>query len=290
MAAVLPALADADDLLGDARLTAALSSADGLAARGHALPPDAAVATAALDEAAPRSSGGPPLSPPRTAVFTSKRAEWTPRPLPAGLRLSPCDVLDAAQRVACPGCGRQRRAYCHTCLLTLSPGWPRVVLPFDLVVLTHAAERSSSATGVHLALLAPARVRLLPLDGLPADLAPSTTLLLFPSADALPAERVDVSAVTCVLVVDSKWGQAAGVVAALPRGVRHVRLSAHRTSYWRYHTRGVPDDGLCTVESVYHLLRALCARCRAADTTCACYDDLLWLFAWQHKQALRRVE
>jgi DTW domain-containing protein YfiP len=259
--------------------------------------PDGFIVTAA-PSTAPAAGGVLAASPPhRAAVFTSKRAEWTPRPLHAGLRLSPLAALDAAPREPCPGCGLQRRAFCHTCLLPLV-ALPRVQLPCEVLVLTHAAERSSAATGVHLALLAPGQVRLLPLDGLPPGLDPATTLLLFPSATALPAEAVDSVGVTTVLVVDSKWGQAAGVVAALPPAVRHVRLRAHRTSFWRYHTRGVPDDGLCTAEAVYFLLKALCPRCRGAAASsgggsgsdCHCYDDLLWLFAWQHGRALQRVE
>ena len=148
--------------------------------------------------------------------------------------------------------------------------------------LTHAQQNLTTATGVHLALLAPAHARLLSVDELPV-LDPTKTVVLFPDDAAVSAEAVDVSSITDVLVVDSKWGQARGVVASERlRGMRHVRLNAYLTSYWRraralpcvsraavapsragaergvprrYHTAGVPPDGLCTVEAVFFLCR-----------------------------------
>lgn len=39
------------------------------------------------------------------------------------------------------------------------------------------------------------------------------------------------------------------------RAARHVRIRSYRTAYWRFHTRGVPSDGLCTIEAVYFLCR-----------------------------------
>jgi DTW domain-containing protein YfiP len=136
---------------------------------------------------------------------------------------------------------------------------------------------------VHLGILAP-RCRLLDVGSLPA-LDPTTTVLLFPDDCAVPADSVDASLITDVVVIDSKWGQARGVMEhpAL-RGIRHVRLGAYRTSYWRYHTKGVPDDGLCTVEAVYFLCRELHARRHPPGEQCACMDDLMWYFAFQHRR------
>ena len=149
--------------------------------------------------------------------------------------------------------------------------------------LTHGQQNESSATGVHLGILAP-RCKLLDVGLLPA-LDPTTTVLLFPDDGAVPADSVDASAITDVVVIDSKWGQARGVMEhpAL-RGIPHVRLGAYRTSYWRYHTKGVPDDGLCTVEAVYFLTRELHSRRHPPGEQCACMDDLLWYFAFQHRR------
>ena len=85
---------------------------------------------------------------------------------------------------------------------------------------------------MHLAVLAPA-VRLLSIDDLP-HLDASTSAVLFPDDEALAAEEVDVASIANVIVIDSKWGQARGVVASEKlRGMRHVRLRSYQTSYWR---------------------------------------------------------
>lgn len=47
-------------------------------------------------------------------------------------------------------------------------------------------------------------------------------------------------------------------------GVRHVRIRSYRTSFWRFHTKGVPSDGLCTVEAVYFLCKEARGRASAA--------------------------
>jgi hypothetical protein len=127
-------------------------------------------------------------------------------------------------------------------------------------------QNRSSATGVHLALLAPAHVRLLSVEELP-PLNASTAAVLFPDDAAVSAEEVDVRSITDVVVVDSKWGQAKGLLASdALRGLRHIRLNSYVTSYWRYHTAGVPSDGLCTVEAVFFLCREVRAA-RSATTS-----------------------
>ena len=104
-------------------------------------------------------------------------------------------------------------------------------------------------------MLAPSEVRLVSIDELP-QLDASTSAVLFPDDEAVAAEEVDVASISNIIVIDSKWGQARGVVASDKlRGMRHVRLRSYQTSYWRYHTAGVPPEGLCTVEAVYFMCR-----------------------------------
>ena len=62
-----------------------------------------------------------------------------------------------------------------------------------------------------------------------------------------------------------------------------MRIGTYRTAYWRYHTKGVPEDGLCTVEAVYFLCRELHARAHVKGD-CHCYDDLLYYFAFMHRR------
>jgi DTW domain-containing protein YfiP len=213
--------------------------------------------------------------------FTHRRKDWVPRQLHEDLRVSSHAALEGVGRQLCPGCGFSRALYCHTCLRALTAA-PSVALPFNLWVLTHVQQNEATATGVHLAVLGAPRVTLLPVGELPT-LNKATTVVLFPDSCALPAEEVEPDSVTDVIVVDSKWGQTNGIVqSAALQGVRHVRLGRYRTSYWRYHTRGVPEDGLCTVEAVYFLCRELHTKAHPHGE-CHCFDDLLWYFAHQHR-------
>lgn len=105
--------------------------------------------------------------------------------------------------------------------------------------------------------------------------------------------------------------------------VRHVRIRSYRTAFWRFHTKGVPSDGLCTVEAVYFLCkevsrgkrheaatvapqrrlwprrditilreplalhRTSCAQLHTGaglHEDCHCFDDILWYFAFMHKK------
>ena len=82
-------------------------------------------------------------------------------------------------------------------------------------------------------MLAPVQVRLVSVEELP-QLDVSRSAVLFPDDEAVAAEDVDVASISNVIVVDSKWGQARGVVASDKlRGMRHVRLRSYLTSYWR---------------------------------------------------------
>jgi DTW domain-containing protein YfiP len=222
-------------------------------------------------------------------AFTHKRPDWTPRALHEGLQLSPSTPESADERALCPRCGASRCLYCHTCVLPLSPLLPRVELPFNVWVLTHCQQNESTATGVHLAVLAP-RVRLLAVEDLP-ELCRDTAVVLYPEDSATPADEVDVASIRDVVVIDSKWGQARGVLLSPAlAGVRRVRLGSYRTSYWRYHTRGVPEDGLCTVEAVFFLCRSLHAKAHAGGQACHCFDDLLYIFSVLHARVLREAD
>lgn len=123
------------------------------------------------------------------------------------------------------------------CALPCDASLPRRRLTHAAQSITHAQQNRSSATGVHLAVLAPAQVRLLSIDELP-HLDASTSAVLFPDDEAVAAEEVDVASISNIIVIDSKWGQARGVVASEKlRGMRHVRLRSYQTSYWRHALR-----------------------------------------------------
>ena len=59
-------------------------------------------------------------------------------------------------------------------------------------------------------------------------------------------------------------------------GVRHVKLSQTKSAFWRFHTKGVSEDGVCTIEAMYFFLEGL--KGRLADPQFEpphCFDNLV---------------
>lgn len=82
------------------------------------------------------------------------------------------------------------------------------------------------------------------------------------------------------------------------QGVPHVKLANTQTAFWRYHTRGTAEEGVCTVECIYYFLKTLMEQGKlhrdGTEDKLHMYDDLLWYFAYQHRlihaAAVRKYE
>eukprot|EP00873_Tetraselmis_striata_P004352 jgi/Tetstr1/424616/TSEL_015138.t1 len=195
-----------------------------------------------------------------------------------------------ATRSSCPLCAKTRQYYCYDCILTLTPGVPRLRLPVKVDVVQHG-EINSKGTGLHAALLAPDDVRLIRhADGtsthrrthvhdlnLP-EYPPSTTAILFPARQDTPV----VGAADCpqferIIVLDGNWKKAASLLMhnALA-GLPCVQLPENvRTTYWRRGTgefKGARDEGVCSIEAIHVL-------CGLLDPDHQ-YDDLLWYYEY----------
>jgi hypothetical protein len=74
-----------------------------------------------------------------------------------------CRRLSANSFVAaillCLRSGKSRSLFCYDCLVPFT-SIPDLQLPFQLHIITHAAERSTKATGVHAAVLCKGKVHL----------------------------------------------------------------------------------------------------------------------------------
>lgn len=218
------------------------------------------------------------------AVFAKRRPGWQ---LPAldlsALRLASFEPLQACdRRQPCPQCQRSRRWACLECCVALVPTpTPAVRLPFELVVVTHPNEPASKNTGAHAKLLcAPGQVRLCGIDALPGDLllqpslsgaggsrsgssgggsSPGATAVLFPAPDARTPDELGAAGLKRVVVIDTAWQKAKELnghmaLAGLPR----VKLpGSPRSAFWRFHTRGVAAEGVCTIEAIWLLAQAV---------------------------------
>ncbi|KAJ9534067.1 hypothetical protein QJQ45_002068 [Haematococcus lacustris] len=177
------------------------------------------------------------------ALFANRRPDWQLPDLNVELVLSQ-DLQPAqlSQRSSCPKCNRSRSMFCYDCLEPLV-ACPRLRLPVKFSIITHTGEQASKNTGVHAAIIAPEDVTLHDLDHCPS-FDPAMAVVLFPSDDALEVQALQPRSLQRVFIIDSKWKKAKELNQhpAL-RGVRRVRLTHHRSSFWRFHTSGVADDG-----------------------------------------------
>lgn len=219
-------------------------------------------------------------------TFRAKRRPgWELPPLHSDLELASQEALEQKKaRSLCPTCNKSRSLYCYDCLVPLTL-IPQVSLPIKVHVVLDRESRSKN-TGVQAAILAPGCVDVHGIDSLP-DVEPSQAVLLFPNESAAEADALDLRDVKHVFIIDSKWKTATSIAATHPtlNSLKTLKLKNIRTAYWRFHTAGVPDVGVCTVEAIWALCKEFqkAGRLAKAEYPEHCFDNLLWYFAYQHR-------
>lgn len=113
------------------------------------------------------------------------------------------------------------------------------------------------------------------------DFDPADTVLLFPSADAIPISELDTSKIKRVVFIDSQWNRVNRIlpdekIARLPK----VKITSYKTHFWRYQQEGA--DCLATIEAIYHFYREFHLRANAGKYDGE-YDNLLWYFSFFHE-------
>ncbi|GLC43990.1 hypothetical protein PLESTB_000217400 [Pleodorina starrii] len=220
------------------------------------------------------------------AKLAARRPDWELPELHSDLQLAPLDVLHThKERIKCPKCGRSRAHYCYDCLQPLVP-FPQVDLPFRVSIVTHEHESASKNTGVQLAILAAGKVDMHSIAQVPTDVDPSRCVVLFPSDTALEVEQLEPDSIDRLFIIDSRWKKAGELVRTDTfRAMRAVKLSRTRSAFWRFHTRGVAEEGVCTIEALFFFLDALAKQGKLSDprfTAPHAFDNLLWYFVYQH--------
>ncbi|KAF5838436.1 hypothetical protein DUNSADRAFT_2904 [Dunaliella salina] len=86
----------------------------------------------------------------------------------------------------------------------------------------------------------------------------SRAVVLYPSDDAVDVGQLEPNSIDRVFIIDSKWKESKEMMKHPSlSGVRRVRLKDARSAFWRFHTAGVGEEGLCTIECLFFFLRAL---------------------------------
>eukprot|EP00198_Chlamydomonas_reinhardtii_P008743 XP_001698080.1 predicted protein [Chlamydomonas reinhardtii] len=208
---------------------------------------------------------------PAVVKLAVRRPDWELPELHAGLQLAPADVLWDNKRSTCAKCGRSRAHYCY---------------------VTHHEEKASKNTGVQVAILAAGQVDLHSMLDVPRDVDPSRCAVLFPSDDALEVSQLEPDSIDRLFIIDSRWKKAGELVRSdVFRSMRAVKLRETRSAFWRFHTKGVTDEGVCTIEALYFFLNSLAKEGKLTAPRFAAphaFDNLLWYFCYQHQERTSR--
>lgn len=230
-----------------------------------------------------------------TAGFASRRPDWSLPKLRNDLKLDSHEALEKfTGRQQCPKCNKSRSLYCYDCLVPFTHV-PSIVLPFHVNIITHIEERAANNTGRHAALLCPQQVSLHDVLDCPtlSEQDKARCIVLFPSDDAIFPSDLEPGSIDRVFVIDSRWQKAIQLNTHVAlRGIRRVKLATAtetKSSFWRFHTEGIADEGVCTIECLHLLMRELVQANKIGsvsddDLNQHSFDNLLWYFSFLHQR------
>jgi hypothetical protein len=226
---------------------------------------------------------------------------------------APPKELSAVPRAACPRCSKRVHIYCPECVTLAPPAQdapvpaplatplftaltelgahqysyqdadkplpapaeaPGVSLPLRVDLVHHPQERITKSTGLQACLVAPAQARLIEFPGEVPAYDPATTVVLFPTEDALDIwdPALDLSQVTTAVVIEATWQKASAVIAHPNLAkLRKVRLRERVSTFWRSQELGA--QFLSTLEAVYYLCVEWFER-QAADGLTSAVSDV----------------
>uniref|UniRef100_A0A0G4IG95 tRNA-uridine aminocarboxypropyltransferase 1 n=1 Tax=Chromera velia CCMP2878 TaxID=1169474 RepID=A0A0G4IG95_9ALVE len=166
-------------------------------------------------------------------------------------------LLQRKEREKCATCGKTQKYYCYRCMAPVgsTDGFPSVDLPLKVLVIRHPKEKPGKSSAIPMRILAPRHVEIHDFPKIP-DVDLSSTVLLFPSEDALEATKIDWRPINTLVVVDCTWNQTFGVMLDPKlQAMRKVKLQGCKTRNWRIIRRPNSEFFLSTVEATYFLLR-----------------------------------
>lgn len=177
----------------------------------------------------------------------------------------------------CTGCGLSLN-------LCICASLPRLSAQTRVVVLAHRVElEKSTNTGKLVARMLGDHAALVQShERWQSEAAPSATVVLFPTDDAVPLEEI-AAEVRCVIIPDGTWVQARRIARRHPacQNLRKARLSATLRSAYSLR-RSHLQNGLCTLEAVAEALRILEAH--------SCAEPMLAAFGqWVERALLVRA-
>ncbi|KAG8345421.1 DTW domain [Trypanosoma vivax] len=160
------------------------------------------------------------------------------------------------ERRPCAKCGKRRQYYCYDCLTVVHPEShpPPLRLPLNVHVILHPGEARSKSTSLAASTISP-DIHITSYPGLPTDLDPECTLLLYPSAHSTELGSVEfLESYKNVIFIDSTWQQSKAIARdERLQKYRHVRIKSQMSLFWRFQNND--PTYLATVEAIYHFLK-----------------------------------
>jgi len=168
--------------------------------------------------------------------------------------------LNDQGRHECPVCNRNRKFYCHDCLVatSLAEQTPKVDLPISLSIIHHESEKRAKSSALPLKVLSPEQIEVIDSAKIQGDdFDPETTLILFPNDKSIEVKDLseDVLRTTKrVVAVDCTWFQTAGILNRLKqKEYKYVKIADYDTTFWRHQSQS--SKHLATCEAIYYFYK-----------------------------------
>jgi DTW domain-containing protein YfiP len=213
------------------------------------------------------------------------------------LKLAPFTALESQEgRKDCPVCKKSCKYYCYVCMLPVmeTSGFPQLVLPIDVTVVSHPKEKKSKSSIIPSKIICPNQVEIVSTTEAPElrrDEEPfDSVVLLFPSDNATEMTQMseeELKAIKKVVLIDSTWNQTKAYLKQPNIAkLKMVKIQTEKTVFWRYQT-GELDTSLATIEALYFFFRdydvALNCLNRSYSEYRGTYDNILWFYAFNFK-------
>jgi len=152
---------------------------------------------------------------------------------------------------------------------------PHLSLPVSVDVIHHPTELVSKSTAIHAKLISPDDVSMFEFPNFP-EYDFDSTLLLFPSKNALSVQEVDFTNIKKVVFIDSQWQKTKRMLnhEGLSK-LRSLKIDLQKTMFWRYQRVG--EHCLATIEAIYYFFKEY--HFKQTGSYEGQYDDILYYYS-----------
>jgi len=208
--------------------------------------------------------------------------------------------LNSISKTECPKCKKHRKFYCYDCMIPIGNEVvdviPKVRCPVKVIVIQHPKELKSKSTAIHAKILSPDDVMIYQYPEIPPEINQESSIILYPSADALSMEEFTlqeqkkvysslednnaafetIGGLKNIVFIDATWKQSRSISRdPVLSKLKRLKLTSRKTLFWRYQQFG--DEFLATIEAIYYALVDY-IRCKNSGKYDGEVDNLLFFY------------